>query len=99
MNSSWPFIAVGCIAVGFGYGTAQPYIYDITASLASPGKATYALALLMTMNYVAILVSPFGVEAVGDISGNNSFLLPFLVNAVMAFVSLVLLLLRRRFIK
>lgn len=99
MNSSLPFIAVGCIAVGFGYGTAQPYIYDITASLASPGKATYALALLMTMNYVAILVSPFGVEAVGDISGNNSFLLPFLVNAVMAFVSLVLLLLRRRFIK
>ena len=99
MNSSLPFIAVGCIAVGFGYGTAQPYIYDITASLASPGKATYALALLMTMNYVAILVSPFGVEAVGDISGNNSFLLPFLVNAVMAFVSLVLLLLRKRFIK
>lgn len=99
MNRSLPSIAVGCVAVGFGYGIAQPYIYDVTSSLASPAKVTYALALLMTMNYVAILISPFGVEAVGDVIGNTGFLPPFLVNAVIAFASMAFLLVRRRLTK
>lgn len=96
LNGSLLFIAVGCFAVGFGYGIAQPYIYDVTASLAPPAKVTYVLALLMTMNYVAILVSPFGVEAVGDITGNKGVLLPFLVNSVMAFVAMLFLFFWRR---
>ncbi len=94
-NDSLAFIIIGSVAIGFGYGMAQPYIYDVTASLAPPAKVTYALALLMTMNYVAILVSPFGVEAVGDIIGHKGYLLPFLVNSFIAFVALLSLLLRR----
>lgn len=94
-NDSLAFIIIGSVAIGFGYGMAQPYIYDVTASLAPPAKVTYALALLMTMNYVAILVSPFGVEAVGDITGHEGYLLPFLVNSFIAFVALLSLLLRR----
>lgn len=94
-NDSLAFIIIGSVAIGFGYGMAQPYIYDVTASLAPPAKVTYALALLMTMNYVAILVSPFGVEAVGDITGHKGYLLPFLVNSFIAFVALLSLLLRR----
>ena len=96
LNGSLLFIAVGCFAIGFGYGIAQPYIYDVTASLAPPAKVTYVLALLMTMNYVAILVSPFGVEAVGEITGNKGVLLPFLVNSVMAFVAMLFLFFWRR---
>lgn len=94
-NDSLAFIIIGSVAIGFGYGMAQPYIYDVTASLAPPAKVTHALALLMTMNYVAILVSPFGVEAVGDITGHKGYLLPFLVNSFIAFVALLSLLLRR----
>lgn len=98
-NSSLLFIILGCIATGVGYGIAQPYIYDVTASLASPQKATSALALLMTMNYVAILISPFLVEWVQDILGVKGERFPFVLNGVVGGVAIVFLLLRRVWLK
>ena len=87
------------MAAGVGYGIAQPYIYDVTASLASPQKTTYALALLMTMNYVAILISPFLVDwlqSVFDVKGER---FPFALNAVVGAVALLFLLVRRVWVK
>lgn len=98
-NSSLLFIILGCIATGVGYGIAQPYIYDVTASLASPQKATSALALLMTMNYVAILISPFLVEWAQDILGVKGERFPFVLNGVVGGVAIVFLLLRRVWLK
>ena len=98
-NSSLLFIILGCVAAGVGYGIAQPYIYDVTASLASPQKTTYALALLMTMNYVAILISPFLVDwlqSVFDVKGER---FPFALNAVVGAVALLFLLVRRVWVK
>jgi MFS family permease len=95
LNSSLLFIVIGCIVAGFGYGMAQPYIYDRASLLASPGRVTYVMALVMVMNYVAIVVSPFVVEAVQwlfDMTGDRS---PFLLNAIAAAVALAALLLRR----
>ena len=94
LNDSLFFIVIGCIAIGFGYGVAQPYIYDVTASLASGGKVTYALALLMTMNYVAIVVSPFIMEYIQKFTGAESEDAPFMINAVIALIAFVFILWR-----
>ena len=98
-NSPLLFIVLGCVAAGVGYGIAQPYIYDVTASLAPPQKSTYARALLMTMNYVAILISPFLVDwcqSLFDVKGER---FPFALNAVVGGVALLFLLVRRVWVK
>lgn len=89
LNGSLGFIIIGCVAAGIGYGVAQPYIYDVTASLATGAKVTSALALLMTMNYVAIVISPFVIEAIQDVTGLKNETSPFLINAVMALLALI----------
>ncbi len=94
-NHSLLFIILGCVATGIGYGIAQPYIYDVTASLAPPRKSTYALALLMTMNYVAILISPFVVDWIQELVGVKGERFPFALNSVVGFVALLFMLLRR----
>ena len=99
LNSSLLFIVIGCIVVGFGYGMAQPYIYDATASLASANKVTTALALVMTMNYVAIVVSPFVIELLQDLSGVKGEASSFLLNSIVGFVFLVPMVLNSLFVK
>lgn len=99
LNGSLAFILIGCIVAGFGYGMAQPYIYDVTASLASPGKVTTALALVMTMNYVAIVVSPFGIELLQRLVGVEGEASPFLLNSMVGFVVLVPVVMHRIFVK
>lgn len=96
-NSSLLFVIIGCVATGFGYGMAQPYIYDKAASAASPQRATYALALLMSMNYVAIVIAPFIVDWVQELLGVKGERFPFALNAVVGFVALLILLLMRKF--
>ncbi len=93
-NSSLPLIILGCVAAGVGYGIAQPYIYDVTASLAPPQKTTYALALVMTMNYVAILISPFIVDWSQELLGIKGERFPFFLNSVIGFVALVFMFVR-----
>ena len=94
-NSSLFSIVVGCVAAGFGYGMAQPYIYDVAATLASVRKVTYTLALVMTMNYVAILVAPFVVDFMEKILGNTADRFPFVLNSVIAFLALAFMLVLR----
>ena len=94
-NSSLLFVIIGCVATGFGYGMAQPYIYDKAASVASPQRATYALALLMSMNYVAIVIAPFIVDWVQDILGVKSERFPFALNALLGFAALLFMSLMR----
>ena len=94
-NHSLLFIIIGCVATGFGYGMAQPYVYDKTSTLASPQQVTYALALLMSMNYVAIVIAPFIVDWVQDMLRIKDERFPFMLNAVIAFAALLLMLLLR----
>lgn len=88
-------IAIGCIITGVGYGIAQPYIYDVTTSFASPRRTTFALALVMSMNYVAILVFPFLIDGfqslLHDKSGNSAFG----INLFICIISLICILLTR----
>jgi MFS family permease len=99
LNRSLPFIIVGCLASGVGYGIAQPYIYDRTASLATGKKVTYALALVMTMNYVAIVIAPFIIRYLQEFTGLKGNAAPFLINAVIAALALAYMLLRKLVLK
>ena len=92
-NSTLLFVIIGCVVTGFGYGMAQPYIYDKVSLAASPQRVTYALALLMSMNYVAIVIAPFFVDWVQDMLGVKGERFPFALNASLGFVAFLFLLL------
>ncbi len=98
-NSTLLFVIIGCVVTGFGYGIAQPYIYDKVSLSASPQRVTYALALLMSMNYVAIVIAPFIVDWVQEIFRIKGERFPFALNAIIGFAAFLFLLLRNVFEK
>lgn len=97
LNRSVLFIVIGCVAAGFGYGIAQPYIYDTASAMAPLNKVTAVFAWVMTMNYVAIVIAPFVVEFFQWMFGSKSDSFPFILNAVLSFVVLVLLFFRYKY--
>ena len=94
MYASLPVIALGCVLTGLGYGIAQPYIYDRVSLLATPQKNAFALALVMAMNYVAILLCPFIVDFVQNAVHVKSERFAFGLNVVITVFSLIAILLR-----
>ncbi len=97
LNRSVLFIVIGCVAAGFAYGVAQPYIYDTASAMAPLNKVTAVFAWVMTMNYVAIVIAPFVVEFFQWMFGSKSDSFPFILNAVLSFVVLVLLFFRYKY--
>lgn len=90
------FVVAYCAVAGFGYGVAQPYIYDATATLAPSGKSTNLFALVMTMNYVAIVVAPFVIDLAQKVLNEKGNAFPFVFNAILAFVGVVFLFVIRK---
>ncbi len=88
-------IAMGCLITGFGYGIAQPFLYDRASRLAAPGSVPVALALLMTMNYIAILVYPFIADGLQHLLQIKSVHFALAANVIISFASLLVLLLFR----
>ena len=84
-----PAMILGCFISGLGYGIAQPLIYDSTIASTSSSRASFALAWVMVMNYIAILLTPFILDFVGKLFCTKSQLFPFLFNMVVAFVASV----------
>jgi MFS family permease len=94
-----PLMTIGVILTGIGYGVLQPIIYDKTAIVAPPDKATKALSVVMTVNYVAVVVCPFVVDFVKEIFRQKAESFPFVASAVLvAMVALLSLLLRKSFV-
>lgn len=85
-------IALGCVVAGFAYGVAQPYIYDRAAQVA-PKNAAFVMAVVMVMNYIAIVVAPVVVDGLQEVLHIGSQRFAFGLNAALAFVVLVLILL------
>lgn len=79
-----PMIFFGTVLAGLGYGIVQPIIYDKAAIVAPPGLATRALSVVMTANYLAIMVYPFLMDGLRKVFHTQSILFPFYVNAVVA---------------
>ena len=88
-------ITIGCFVAGSGYGIAQPYIYDRSSQYAPPQKTAFALGLVMTMNYVAILLYPFIIDFFQKIMHISSQRFSFGFNSLLAFAVLFFLLLYR----
>lgn len=77
-------LTMGVIAIGLGYGAMQPIIYDKTASTVAPSQATYALSLVMVMNYVAIITYPFILRLLENIFHSTSSHFPFILFMVIS---------------
>lgn len=72
------------ILTGLGYGIMQPIIYDKTASRVQPVRVTFALSLVMSMNYIAIIVYPFMISGLQNLFNANASTFPFFLNAIVA---------------
>ena len=84
---SFATMAIGCLVAGLGYGIAQPLIYDSTVSTTSTSRASYALAWVMVMNYVAILLTPFIIDFIQTMFHTKSQQFPFILNMIIAFAT------------
>lgn len=93
---SLPIMTIGCFVVGFGYGVAQPLIYESTARVAPSSRASVAMAWVMVMNYVAIVLAPFVMDAAQMFFHTKSEQFPFVLNGVVATLFAVLLFFRRK---
>ena len=94
-----PLMMLGVILTGVGYGVLQPIIYDKAAIIAPPEAATKALSVVMTTNYVAVLVCPIVVDFVAKIMQQHKGSFPFVASAVLvAMVAFLSLLMRRSFV-
>ncbi len=75
-HSLW-LITIGVLLVGAGYGIMQPLVYDRTSNSVAPKRVTFALALVMAMNYSAIILSPFLQRLAELIVRTDSVYMPF----------------------
>lgn len=85
-NPSAVSLCVGALLAGAGYGVMQPIIYDKAATNAPPHLATWALAIVMAINYLAILLAPFIIDAFGVLFDDNAPTFAFLTNALITIV-------------
>lgn len=91
LSSALAVIVSGVVVAGLAYGVAQPYLYDLCAKVASPQRVSFALALLMTMNYVAILAAPFVVDAAQHILGAKSPNFAFAMNVAISIAAYMII--------
>lgn len=85
LRNEW-LIGAGCFFTGLGYGIMQPIIYDKTVDTTSSERVTFALAFVMSVNYLAILVCPFIVDAFQKMFDTTSNTFPFVVNGVLTLI-------------
>lgn len=79
--------AIGAVLAGLGYGIIQPLIYDKTSTISTSDNVVMSLALVMSMNYLAVLIAPFIIKLFGTILANNSPDLIFVTNGLMVIVA------------
>lgn len=90
-------LCIGAALAGLGYGICQPLIYDkASRTVSSPSRATLALAIVLTANYVSIAAAPFIVDGARAIFHmGSSAVFPFILAAVLMVAYVVITLLRR----
>lgn len=85
-HNTWG-MCVASFLMGFGYGIAQPVVYDkATATVLTENKATLALSFVLAVNYLAITVTPFLMDFIRTLFHSHSNQFPFLMNAVLMLV-------------
>ena len=87
---------VAALMMGFGYGVFQPVIYDKATYTVTDGrKSTLALAIVLSVNYIAITFTPFVVDFFRDLFGTTSNHFPFVLNFVFTLIFGVIVVARR----
>lgn len=77
-------VTIGVVLVGVSYGFMQPLVYERASRVAASDKVTFTLAVVMIMNYLAIILYPFFQEVVEQIFRTTNPYLSFIVTAVLA---------------
>ncbi len=83
-------LTLGAILTGLGYGVMQPIIYDKAATNAPPHLSTLALAIVMTTNYLAILVAPFMIDGIDHLFHATSHTFAYLFNSIVILILAIL---------
>lgn len=87
---------VAAVLMGFGYGVFQPVIYDkATYTVVNGNKSTMALAIILSVNYIAITVTPFIVDFFRHLFGTSSNHFPFIINFVFTLLFAILVVVKR----
>ena len=79
-------LTVGAILTGLGYGIMQPIIYDKAATNAPPHLSTLSLAIVMTTNYLAILVAPFMIDGIDHLFHASGHTFAYLFNSIVVLI-------------
>lgn len=87
----------GAMLMGFGYGIFQPVIYDkATYTVVNGNKSTMALAIVLSVNYIAITITPFIVDFFRHLFGTTSNHFPFILNFIFTLIFAVLVVVKRK---
>lgn len=82
--------------MGFGYGLIQPIMYNKTVeAVYDDRKTTYALSLVLSVNYFTIAVAPLIVKTVQLVFHSSSNIFPFYMNAVLGVIAIVFIFIKR----
>lgn len=84
-------ITLGCILTGLGYGIMQPIVYEKASDISTRKTTTLILGVVMSMNYLAILLFPVIIQALQDIFHLPTSRESFLINAILGILFSVLL--------
>ncbi|MGL5785625.1 MAG: MFS transporter [Bacteroidales bacterium] len=84
-------ITLGCVLTGLGYGAMQPIVYEKASDISTRKTTTLILGIVMSMNYLAILLFPVIIQALQDIFHLTTSRDSFLVNAILGVLFSVLL--------
>lgn len=88
---------IAALLMGFGYGVFQPVIYDKATYTVTDGrKSTLALAIVLSVNYIAVAVTPFIVDFFRNIFGITGNHFPFMFNFILTMLFAVVVVIRRR---
>ncbi len=87
-------MCVGAALCGLGYGVVQPLIYDkASRTVSDPVKATLALSIVLSANYIGVVLTPFIVDGLRSLFHARdvmafSFILNFSLMVVFVAVAL-----------
>lgn len=97
MASEHIMLYVAAVLMGFGYGVFQPVIYDKATYTVTDGrKSTLSLAIVLSVNYIAVALTPFVIDFFRDIIGTKSNHFPFILNFALTMLFAVVVVLRRK---
>jgi len=97
MASEHIMLYVAAVLMGFGYGVFQPVIYDKATYTVTDGrKSTLSLAIVLSVNYIAVSMTPFVIDFFRDIIGTKSNHFPFILNFALTMLFAVVVVLRRK---